>query len=92
MKDNDKNKESSYLKYWDVNELAMPQKLPEDGFKSVEKTSQFNEDFIRNYNGDNDEEYFFGVDVHYSERLSDLQWFTTFTWKNQNGKSWKTFS
>ena len=51
----------------------MPQKLPEDGFKSVEKTSQFNEDFIRNYNGDNDEEYFFGVDVHYSERLSDLQ-------------------
>ena len=31
MKDYDKNKEMSYLQYWDVNNLyvwAMPQKLP----------------------------------------------------------------
>ena len=31
MKDYDKNKELSYLQYWDVNNLyvwAMPQKLP----------------------------------------------------------------
>ena len=39
MKDYDKNKESSYLKYWDVNNLcswAMLQKLPANGFKWVE--------------------------------------------------------
>ena len=36
MKDYDKNKESSYLKYCDVNNLrgwVMSQKLPLDGFK-----------------------------------------------------------
>ena len=36
MKDYDKNKESSYLKHWEVNNLygrAMLQMLPADGFK-----------------------------------------------------------
>ena len=39
MKDYDKNKESSYLKYWNVNILygwAMSQKLPVNDFKWVE--------------------------------------------------------
>ena len=47
MKDYDKNKESSYLKYWDGNNLygwAMSQKLLVNNFKWIEKTSQFNED------------------------------------------------
>ena len=47
-----KNKESSYLKYWDVNDLygrATSKKLPKISFKWVEETSQFNEDFIWNY-------------------------------------------
>ena len=47
MKDYDKNKESSYLKYCDGNNLygwAMSQKLPVNNFKWIEKTSQFNED------------------------------------------------
>ena len=38
MKDYDKNKELSYLKYWDVNNLygwVMSQKLPANGFKWV---------------------------------------------------------
>ena len=42
MKDYDKNKESSYLKYWDVNNLcgwAMSQKLVENNFEWVEDTS-----------------------------------------------------
>ena len=49
MKDYDKNKESSYLKYWDLNSLygwAMPQKRSVDDFRWVENKSQFNEDFI----------------------------------------------
>ena len=44
MKHYDRNKESSYLKYWDVNKLhewAMSRKLPVDGNKWVENTSQF---------------------------------------------------
>ena len=69
MKDNDKNEESSYIKYWDINNLgnrwAMLQKLPEDAFEWVEETSQFNEDFIKSYNKDSDKGYFREVDVQY---------------------------
>ena len=51
----DKNKESSYIKYCDVNDLygwTMSQKLPPNDFKYIEGTSQFNEGFIKNYNED----------------------------------------
>ena len=57
IKDVDKNKEPSYLNYWDVNYLygwAMPQTFPTFNFKSVEDTSQFNEDFIKSYNKKSD--------------------------------------
>ena len=50
MKDYDKNKESSYLKYWDVNNLydwAMSQIFPINKFEWVEYAFQFNEDFIK---------------------------------------------
>ena len=53
MKDYDKYKESSYLQYWDVNNLqnyAMSQKLPVNNFEWIKYTSQYNEDFIKNYN------------------------------------------
>ena len=49
MKDYDKNKKSSYIQYWDVNNLydwAMSQKLPENNFEWTKDPSQFNEDFI----------------------------------------------
>ena len=54
MKGYDKNKESSYLKYWDVNNLygwAMQQKLPVNKFECFEDTSKFIEDFINDVEG-----------------------------------------
>ena len=50
MKDYDKNKESSYIQYWDVNYLygqAMSQKLPVNNFEWIKDTSQFNKDFVK---------------------------------------------
>ena len=50
MKDYDKNKDSSYLQYWDVNNLydyTMSQKLSVNNFERIEDISQFNEDFIK---------------------------------------------
>ena len=50
MKRYDKNKESSYLQYWDVKNLygwAMLQKLPINDFEWIKDTSQFNEDLIK---------------------------------------------
>ena len=75
MKDYDENKESSYLKYWDVNNLngsAMSQKLPVNKFEWIEETSQFHEDFIMNYKEESDEGYFLEVDVQYPEKLHEL--------------------
>ena len=51
MKDYDKNKETSYLNHWDVNNIygrAMSQKLQVNNSEWIEETSQFNEDFIKN--------------------------------------------
>ena len=61
MKDYDTNKESSYLQYWDINNLygwAMSQKLPVNKIKWAKDTSQFIEDFIKKYN-EGSNEYIF---------------------------------
>ena len=66
MKDYDENKESSHLQYWDVNNSngwTMSQKLRANSFEWIEDTSQFNEDFIKNYNEECDERYFLKVQV-----------------------------
>ena len=75
MKDYHKNKESSYLKYWNVNNLygrAMSQKLPVNGFKWVEETSPLNEHFIISYSEESYKGYSLEVDVKYFEKLCDL--------------------
>ena len=66
MKNYNKNKELSNLKYWDVNNLCgwvMSQNFSADGFKSVETISQITENFIKSYNEDSDEEGFLEADV-----------------------------
>ena len=75
LKDYDKNKDSSYIQYWDVNNLygwAMLQKLPVNNFEWIKDTSQFNEDFIKNYNEESDEGYFLEVDVQHPKKLQQL--------------------
>ena len=75
MKDYDKTKETSYLRYWDVNNLygwTMSQKLPVNNFEWIKDTSQFNKDFIKKYNEESDDGYFLGVDVQYPERLHEF--------------------
>ena len=37
----------------------------------IENTSQFNENFIKNYNEESDEGYFLEVDVQYPEKLHE---------------------
>ena len=50
----------------------MSQNLPINKFKSIENTSQFNENFIKNYNENSDERYFLEVDVQFPEKLHEL--------------------
>ena len=68
-------KESSYLQYWDVNNLyawAMRQKLPVNNFVWIKDIYQFNEDFVKNYNEEIDEGHFFEVDGQYLKKLREL--------------------
>ena len=50
----------------------MSQKLPVNGFKLVEDTLQINEEFIKNYDENNDKGYILEVDVKYPKKLHDL--------------------
>ena len=75
MKDFNKIKGLSCLQYFDVNNLfglAMVQKLPVNSFEWIEDTSQFNEDFIKNYKEESDNGYFLEVDVQYLGKLQSL--------------------
>ena len=75
MEDYDKNKESSYLQYWNVNNLygwAMSRKLPTYNFEWVEDTSQFNEVAIKNYDEKSEAGYILEIDVQYPEKLYEL--------------------
>ena len=75
IKNYDENKESSFLIYDDANNLygfAMCKKLPADDFKWVDDLSIFTEDFIKNYDQEDDAGYFFVVDVEYPKNLRKL--------------------
>ena len=75
MKHYDQNKESSYIQYLDANNLygsAMSQKFPVDDFKWKENISNFNEDFIKNYDEYHNKGYILKVDVEYLKNLHDL--------------------
>ena len=74
MENYDKNEESSYIQYLDANNLygwAMSQKLSVNGFKWVEN-NEINEEFIKNYNENNNKGYILEVDVKYPKKLHDL--------------------
>ena len=64
---------SSYLTYLDANNLygqEMSQTLPVNRFISYnDYLSDFNEDFIKNYNEDSDEGYFLEVNIEYPKQL-----------------------
>ena len=72
MKNYDKKIASSYVTYLDTNNLygwAMSQKLPVNGFIWYnDHLSDFNADFIKNYNENSDEGYFL-VDIEYPKQL-----------------------
>ena len=70
IKDYDKNKGLSYLKYWDINNLygrTISQKLPVNKFEWTEDSFLFNEDFINKNNEESDVRYFLEFHVQYPE-------------------------
>ena len=71
MKGYDRSKESSYMQYFDVNNLygwAISQKLPVNNFEWIKDTFQFNWRFHKKkYN-----EECYEVDVQYLEKLHEL--------------------
>ena len=75
MKNYDKNKESSYLKFLDLNNLygwEMSQKLPVNNVEWIEDTFQLNEDSIKSYNEESDEGCFLEVGIQYPEKLHEI--------------------
>ena len=78
MKIYNKDAESSYIQYLDANNLygwAMSRKLPTNGFKwldTSETSNKINEEFIKNYNENDNKGYILEVDVKYPKRLHEL--------------------
>ena len=90
MKDYDKIKEPSYLKYWDVNNLydsAMSQKSPVSNFEWTEDSSQF----VKNYHEESSEGYFLKVDIQYLKNYTNFTMTYHFhqkEWNLKKSKSW----
>ena len=92
-KDSDKNTKPPCLQYWDINNFygwEMSQKLQVNNFEWIKDHPQFNEDFIKNYNKEDDEEYFFEADVSYTENYMNfimIYHFYLSEWKLKKTKS-----
>ena len=75
MKDYDQDKESLYLKYWDVHTLygwALSQMLPVNDFKWVEHTFEFDKTFTNCSNEESNDEHFLDADTQYLESFRNL--------------------
>ena len=79
MKNYNNNEESSYIQYLDANNLygwAMSKKLPVNGFKWINNNETaelvINEDFIKDYDENNDKGYIFEADVKNPKKLHKL--------------------
>ena len=63
MKDYDRNKESLYIQYWEVNNLYGWSKLPVNNFKLVKDIFMFDDSFIKSNTEESDKGYFLEVEV-----------------------------
>ena len=75
MNDYDWKKKSSYIQYLDSNNSygkAMTEKLPERGFKWVSDISKIDEDFVKDYNKNDNKCYILDVDIDYPSKLQNL--------------------
>ena len=71
----DKKKKPSYIQYLDTNNLygkAMTEKLPVRGFKWVNDISKMDEDFLKDYNKNDNKGYILNVDIDYPSKLQNL--------------------
>lgn len=72
MKDYDPSKESSYLMYWNINDLygrEMSQKFHVDGLEQRKDLTGFNEECKQNYDRNSDKRYILKVDYYRKETV-----------------------
>ena len=75
MKDYNKKKKSSYIQYLEANNLygkAMTEKLSVRGFRWMEDISKIDEDFVKDYNKNDNKGYILDVDIDYPSKLQNL--------------------
>ena len=75
MNDYDRKKKSSYIQYLDANNLydkVMTEKLPVRGFRWMDDISKIDEDFVKDYDKNDNRGYILDVDVDYPNKLQNL--------------------
>ena len=75
MNDYDRRKKPSYIQYLDANNLygkAMTEKLPVKGLRWMDDISKIDEDFVKDYDKNDNKGYILDVDVDYPSKLQNL--------------------